>query len=485
MSQPISLPLWLVLLLTVFAAWAALERLLVPSVRWFLRQRTNRVIEEINTRLRIRLQPFTLTKREVLIDRLLYDPKVQEAAEAFAREQRVPRELAMERVERYAGEIVPSFNAYVYFRVGYWLARQVARSLYRVRLGYSDEEGLAALTPDATVVFIMNHRSNMDYILVAYLAAERAAISYAVGEWARIWPLHMLIRSMGAYFVRRGSGNDLYRRVLERYVQMATEAGVTQAIYPEGGLSRDGCLRQPKLGLLDYLLRAYDPAGRDLVFIPVGINYDRVLEDRTLLLDTEPAREGKERAGAVATTLRFLAHNLRLRLANRWYRFGYGCVNFGAPISMRAYAARRGDLRDLPREERFARVQELASELMAAVGAVIPVLPVPLVATVFVRHPEERFSELELKARVCELMGELERIGAHLYIPRTDQDYAIHVGLRMLLLRRLVGEQNGLYASNPAELPLLRYYANSISHLFAPEPAVSPGGNAALGAPND
>ena len=77
--------------------------------------------------------------------------------------------------------------------------------------------------------------------------------------------------------------------MLERYIAMATAAGVPQAVYPEGGLSRDGRLRSPKLGLLDYMLRGFDPDGpRDLVFIPVGINYDRVLEDRTLLLDTQP-----------------------------------------------------------------------------------------------------------------------------------------------------------------------------------------------------
>ena len=51
---------------------------------------------------------------------------------------------------------------------------------------------------------------------------ERTALSYAVGEWARVWPLQALIRSMGAYFVRRDSGDALYRRVLERYVHMAT-----------------------------------------------------------------------------------------------------------------------------------------------------------------------------------------------------------------------------------------------------------------------
>ena len=94
--------------------------------------------------------------------------------------------------------------------------------------------------------FVMNHRSNMDYVLVAYLAATRTALSYAVGEWARIWPLQTLIRTLGAYFVRRSSGDGLYRLVLARYVQMATAGGVVQAVYPEGGLSRDGRVRPPK-----------------------------------------------------------------------------------------------------------------------------------------------------------------------------------------------------------------------------------------------
>jgi glycerol-3-phosphate O-acyltransferase len=145
MRGTISLPVWLAIALALLAAWSALDRLLIPSVRWVLRRRVNRVLEELNTRLKIRVQPFKLTKREVLIDRLLYDPQVQAAAEADAREGDMPREVAMAKVARYAREIVPAFNAYVYFRFGYWLARTLARSLYRVRLGYSDEEGLASI----------------------------------------------------------------------------------------------------------------------------------------------------------------------------------------------------------------------------------------------------------------------------------------------------------------------------------------------------
>ncbi|MBI4544228.1 MAG: 1-acyl-sn-glycerol-3-phosphate acyltransferase [Gemmatimonadetes bacterium] len=483
MFATVALPLWLLLLLLLLAGWALLDRLLVPSVRWFLRQQTNRLIDEVNTRLRIEIPAFRLTRREVLVEQLLYDARVQESVAVHAREHGLPREVVMQQVERYAREIVPAFNPYLYFRVGYWLARRVARLLYRVRLGYSDEAGLAGIERGATVVFVMNHRSNVDYILVAYLAAKRAALSYAVGEWARIWPLQTLVRSLGAYFIRRNCGEDLYRRVLERYIYLATTAGVTQALYPEGGLSRDGRLREPKLGLLDYLLRAFDPQGpRDLVFVPVGLNYDRTLEDRTLLREARLGRRQGERLRAVAYTLRFLLRNLWLALRSRWHRFGYACVNFGSPLSMRAYCAARGlDFRRLGKEERFPLVAELGRELMAAVAAVIPVLPVSLVATVFLRSQPLRLSELELKARVQELIAELEAAGRHVYVPRRDRDYALTVGLRLLTLRHLVDEQDGLYVARESELELLEYYANAIGHLLpAPVAAVGAGMGAVL-----
>jgi glycerol-3-phosphate O-acyltransferase len=279
------------------------------------------VIDEVNTRLDISIRPFQLTKRQVLIDRLTYDPKVLEAMQAYAAEQKMPREVAQTRVLKFAREIVPAFNAYIYFRIGYWLAGRLARLLYRVRVGFADNHRLARIDPDATVVFVMNHRSNMDYVLAAFLAAEQTVLSYAVGEWARIWPLQQLIRSMGAYFVRRRSNDPLYRRVLERYVHMATHEGVCQAVFPEGGLSRDGKLQAPKLGILDYMLRGFDVAhGRDIVFVPVGINYDRTLEDRSLVRRLDPDAPRRSGLFVARTTLGFIARNLWLMLRSRWRR---------------------------------------------------------------------------------------------------------------------------------------------------------------------
>ena len=471
MSSPIELPFWLAAVLLALAAWALIEHLVLPGLRWMVTQPANQVIDQLSQRLRIGIRPFQRTRRQALIHRLLTDPKVQQAIERFAVEKKIPLAAAMKRVETYASEIVPRFNAYLYFRVGYWIGRAVSQALYRVRIGYVDAAGLERIDPDATVVCVMNHRSNMDYVLAGFLAADQAALSYAVGEWARIWPLSALIRAMGAYFVRRNSRDELYRRVLERYIAMAPEAGVPQALYPEGGLTRDGRMREPKLGVIDYMLRGFRINGdRDLVFVPLGLNYDRVLEDRSLLKD----RGKSGRMKSLWITLRFVAHNASLMLRSEWHRFGYACVNFGTPISMRDYCRTRGiDFQALAGEERRAAMAQLGRELMDAVGRIVPVLPVPLMASIFVAQPRRALSALELKAEVGRLLPRLEAAGAHVYIPRGDLDYALSVGLRMLTLRRLVEEEDGLFRAREPELPLLAYYANSITHLFRLDERIS------------
>ena len=476
MSASITLPLWLVLAIGVLAAWALLDRLLMPSARWLIRSRADRVLDEVGRRLKIGIRPFQQVRRRALIDRLVFDDKVQQAIKAHAQAHGMPREVALDQVRRYAREIVPAFNAYIYFRIGYWVGKRLSRSLYRVRIGYTDDAGLNAIAENATVVFVMNHRSNMDYIIASYLAAERAALSYAVGEWARVWGLQQLIRAMGAYFVRRNSKDDLYRRVLERYIAMATEAGVTQAVYPEGGLTRDGALREPRFGVLDYMLRGFHlQGGRDLVFVPLGLNYDRVLEDRTQLLAGNAAAARPGRVAAALRALRFAGQQLWLLLRSRWHRFGYACVNFGTPVSARAWCASRGiDFEQLPREQRQAEVAALGRHLMDQVGQLIPVLPVPLVATVLLRQGARAIGALELKAAVGTLVRDLASRNARLYLPRGDWDYAVGAGLRMLTLRHLVDEADGLFRARTEQMPLLRYYANSIAHLVDPGQAPAP-----------
>jgi glycerol-3-phosphate O-acyltransferase len=464
MTGPVVMPLWLFLLLAGFAAWALAERILLPGVRWWLRGRVNRVIDEVNTRLNISIRPFQLTRRQVLIDRLVYDPKVIEAMQAYAQEQNLPRAVVQAEVQKYAHEIVPAFNAYVYFRIGYWLAESFARLLYRVRVGFAGNERLAKIDPEATVVFVMNHRSNMDYVLAAFLAAEQTVLSYAVGEWARIWPLQQLVRAMGAFFVRRNSKNPLYRRVLERYVHMATREGVCQAVFPEGGLTRDGRLQAPRLGILDYMLRGFEPGrGRDIVFVPVGINYDRTLEDRSLVRRLDPGAARRSKWFVLRTTFGFIGHNLWLMLRNRWQRFGYAAVSFGTPLSAREWCAARGaDPSALPAEARGKLVEQLATELMQHVGKLVPVLPVPLVAEAVLAAPEG-LSEFDLKAAVYRRIETLQQQGAAVIVPTRTRAFTIDTAFNMLKLRRLVVERDGLYSPDPAAREVLTYYANSLA----------------------
>lgn len=461
MSSTVELPLWFVWISLALAVLWLLQHFVLPSARWILRRRANRLIDEVNNRLALRIPSFKLTRRTVLVDRLTYHPRVMQLVDQLAKAEELPREVLMKQVGSYAREIVPAFNALLYFKAAYWIARRVVNSLYRVRLGFADDAALSRLPEQSSVVFLMNHRSNMDYIIASYLAAERTALSYAVGEWARIWPLQQLIRAMGGYFVRRNSNDPLYRRVLECYVQMAAEGGVPQAVFPEGRLSRDGKLGKAKLGLLGYICRSFDPAGdRDIVFIPVGINYDRVLEDRSLLRSAEKL---PKRSFLSATRI-FIGYGLKSlwqSFLGKRYRNGYACVNFGQPVSLRHWMKENdhtaADLSD---------VERLSDYLMAQVGAIIPILPVALVATVLNSSGSTAISRMEIKARVMNLLNSLEARGHRAYIPRGDYDYAVDVGIRMLTLRSIVDDNEGLLQPRHDQLRLLNYYANSIKHLF-------------------
>jgi glycerol-3-phosphate O-acyltransferase len=467
MDGQVTLSLWLFLLIAALAAMALLERILIPSSRWFLRRRINRVLKEIGTRLEIEIRPFQMTKRQVLIDRLVFDPQVMAVIGAHAREHGMPQEVVQQKVIVYAREIIPSFNAYLYFRIGYWVAKRVARLLYRVRVGLLKEEQYAAVDRNAAVVFVMNHRSNMDYVLVAFLAAERTTLSYAVGEWAKVWPLHMLIRAMGAFFVRRNSGDPLYRKVLERYIHMATREGVCQAVFLEGGLSRDGRLRPPKLGLLDYMLRDYDPEShRDIVFIPVGINYDRTLEDRSLLRKLSPEVGKRSWWFVMRTTVAFISRNLLQMVLQRWHRFGYACVNFGAPMSAAEYC-RDHSVRfgQLARPERFEAVSALSQALMAAVAKVVPVLPLSLVSTIFLEDMHAEWDIPSIDQRFRQLSADLQTRGAPVFeISHSTRAQLVADALNLLHLRNLVELVNGRYRAQSEETSLLRYYANAIAH---------------------
>jgi glycerol-3-phosphate O-acyltransferase len=447
MFAPVAVPFWLLLLILGFAVVAFASHFLFPSVRWFFRKRAEKALSRLNRRLDRPIELFKLARRQDMIVRLSYDPRVLEAVAEHAAETGVPGSVAFEEARRYAREIVPGFSATLYFGFAIRLARGFSRMIYRVRIGKVDA-ALANIDPKATVIFVMNHRSNMDYVLITWLVANRSAISYAVGEWARIWPLSSLIRSMGAYFIRRGSRNTLYRRVLARYVQMATAEGATQAIFPEGGLSLDGTTGPARMGLLSYIVQGYDPIGRDVVFVPVGLAYDRVLEDRIL---TDAAQAGSRRfRGKPLAIILFVLRNLWRKLRGHYKGFGTAAAGFGPPISLRAYVA----------QNPAAPTEVLGAYLMQQITQVIPVLPVPLVAAAMLSGVQDHKA---LADKLAALIAELAATGAVLKLAPEGLPATLSEGLAPLIARGLVTEN--LQISHGSEAMIAFYAAPILQRL--------------------
>jgi glycerol-3-phosphate O-acyltransferase len=440
----VALPLWLLVLILAFAAGTALDRVLKPAVRWFFRRRIERLMARVNSRLDRKLQPFRFAARKDMVSRLAYDRQVLEAVTEHATEAGIPAEVAFEVARRYAHEIVPSFSAYFYFGFGARAAKWLSRLLFRVRVGKVDA-ALAQIDPKATVIFVMNHRSNMDYVLVTWLVSSRSAVSYAVGEWARIWPLSWLIRNMGAYFIRRKSRNGLYRRVLARYVQMATDDGVTQAMFPEGGLSLDGAVGPAKMGLLSYIVAGYTPGDRDVLFVPVGLAYDRVLEDRVL---TSAARAGTRTFRArPLVILKSAMQILWGRMRGTFKGFGTAAVSFGSPISLKAFMAKGHP----------EPIEALGAQLMDAIVKVVPVLPVPLVAAALSDGPVLR---ADLHMQIERLIQKLIANDAVLRLPPQGMAQTMREGLEPLLARGVVEETvEGFVIKTP---DIVGFYAASV-----------------------
>lgn len=436
---------------------------------WLARKRLRRAARSSLHEFRTRLARYKLQERRLAKEALTIDPVVADAVERHAKEHGLPEAAVWRLVDRYVDEIVPHFNVLTYYKVGYNLAKVFVNLFYKVSVDYQDEAALSRVPKGDVVVYVMNHRSNADYVVVAYVLAYGVHVSYAVGEWARAWPLEYLFKSFGAYFIRRRFREQLYHAVLERYVQLITKNGVTQGFFPEGRLTRDGRIGPAKLGLLDYLCRTIlDPefGARDIWFVPVAMNFDRVLEDRSLIRELVDEADRPGRLTQLGSVLHYLAFNLGRLFTGRLRRYGRAAVSFGTPLSLRAWLKTAPpDVLTLPKDRRLPEMEHLAAELMRRIGAILPVTPVPLAAAALLSFEQtavgrdallERMDEL--RDRLLEVNGKVVRGGAGI-ADIWDRAW------RMLKMRHLVVAEGGQLVIMPRGRPLLEYYANSISHL--------------------
>jgi glycerol-3-phosphate O-acyltransferase len=435
---------------------------------WYTRRSTRRAV----LHFRGRIDRFKLASRKSVRERLLNDAVIADAVLAHAASTGESETDAWTRVDEYVHEIVPFFNIVAYYQIGYRLSERVLNLFYKVSVEHEDSAALGRLPRDAVLVYLINHRSNADYVLVSYALAGQVAISYAVGEWARAFPLEHLFKAFGSYFVRRRYREPLYHAVLERYVQLITREGVTQGIFLEGGLTRDGLLKSPKIGLLDYVLGiAREPAYRSRLYVvPVAVNYDRVLEDRSLLRELA-SREGRARPSRLTQLVevaRYLWWNGARLVTRRWKRYGRAAVTVGAPMPLEAWFAFNADLFQLAKPERRARVQSLCDDVMSRIGELVPVTPVPLACAAIQSFDRDFIPRADLLARMLEMRNALLELNGRVIRHERGIEETFDRAWRMLRMRRVLAEEGAGYVVLPRGRELVSYYANSVAHLLGP-----------------
>ena len=204
-----------------------------------MQAKQHRLVAEANARLALPVPVFALTERQEIIDRLLREPELLSYVRQRATELEICPKTSCSRPPaamptRWVRNSAPFF----YFRFAYVLARAWLNLHYRIHSLAVDESAFGQLSPDVTVIFVSNHRSNFDPLLVTYLASRHSTVALSAGEWARLWPLHHFVRAAGGFVVDRDASDPLYRRVLVAYVQMAVASGLHQAFLPGRGVGK-------------------------------------------------------------------------------------------------------------------------------------------------------------------------------------------------------------------------------------------------------
>ena len=452
--MPVLTPSHLLFALVSILVYEALRSLIVGGVKRWLSGGALRFVR----RNRVQLDSARFIDRLWLRERLLRDGAVDAALLESAAARGVPEAELREKVNAWVAEIVPAFSLAAYYRFGAVVARAAVDFCFELVFQTRDfEASQRKVPPGAVIVYVMNHRSNADYVVLSVGLLRHVALSYAVGEWARVWPLDVLFRSFGSFFVRRGEQDRLYHKVLERYVQILLAQGGVTGFFIEGRLSRDGalCARNavvpvrggrrggqaavrcrrggdgargaPKAGLLDAIvgLRREFPA-REIAFLPIGLNFDHVLEDRSLVRERSNARPPGflEKLASLAWFLArvpWLLGARAARLALRGHRkFGTAAVAAGDPVLLSAWeetarlpdgqALPEGGLAALSFEARRPMIKALATDLLASVGKSVPATPVPILCAALLEDPDAGVSAIT--GRVRALVTRLRAAGA-------------------------------------------------------------------------
>ncbi|HEY1405320.1 MAG TPA: 1-acyl-sn-glycerol-3-phosphate acyltransferase, partial [Spirochaetota bacterium] len=247
-----------------------------------------------------------------------------------------------------------------------------------------DPEGLKMVreaSQRGTVVLTPCHKSHMDYIILSYIFFRNQITPphIAAGANLSFFPMGNIFRHSGAFFLRRSfKGLSLYPVVFKQYLKTLVQESYSIEFFIEGGRTRTGRLVYPKLGILHYLVNAVDEHyNNDLIFIPISIGYDRVLEEGSYAQELKGKNKTKETMGAVVKSSRVL-----------WRKHGMAYVNFDKPFTLKEIEQEgiSGD----------HRVDEVANRVIKGINRVTGIGPFNLATTAMLLMSAKGFSRAGL-----------------------------------------------------------------------------------------
>ncbi|WP_372734447.1 1-acyl-sn-glycerol-3-phosphate acyltransferase [Nocardioides sp.] len=347
----------------------------------------------------------------------------------------------------------------VWDRMGRWLTRSYEVDVDTSRLGE-----LAELGRRHSLVFLPNHRSYLDpLVLRAATTGHGISSNYTLGGInLAMWPLSELGKRSGLIFIRRSTRDDpIYPAMLRLYLGFLLRQHANLEWYFEGGRTRTGKLRPPRMGVLRYLVDAFRANGDDsddAYLVPVSIVYDQQHEVSAL---SQEESGGSKAPESLTWLYRFARAQGRRR--------GRVHVRFGPPLSLRealADAGTRAESDDLT-----AVVPRVAFEVAHRINAATPITPAALVT----------FGLLDNDGRamtLAETLDVLEPLVAYVrrrQLPLTaDVDLGRPEGLRKalatLVREGVVVEYAGglepVYAIAPDRQHEAAFYRNTVTHYF-------------------
>jgi glycerol-3-phosphate O-acyltransferase len=410
--------------------------------------------------------PPLLPKR-VVCAHVLGQPALQETIARVAAGRAAPVDKVRGEAEGYFGEMAANFNG-TYFALLAFAFRRIWNRIFR-GVEITGLDGVAQCIREHPVVLVPCHRSHFDYLILSYIFHSQflSPPHIAAGINLSFFPMGMLFRGAGAFFIRRSFGDDeLYKAVFREYLAFLIREGYTQEFFIEGGRSRTGKILTPKLGMLSAIVNAFlCGARRDLYLVPVSITYERLVEEEAYKHELLGAEKQKENLRAL----------LRARVVLR-ANYGKAFVNFADPISLaRALGGLRSRFRETPDdpavEQEVRRfILKLGFRLLADVNTVSVVSAPSLAATVLLSNPYPAIRVAEFLRSAHFLLGQVERLGAHLtgslhQDRRTFQETLAFLETSGLVTRMADGDGGILQIPDDKRINLDFYKNNSI-HWF-------------------